>query len=106
MQNNVVDSNVNLSVCAPEVGMLQPEALSQASLLTVTPLLLSTGNHANSGGNSMHKCTQRKNSGKCCILGVVALSGCRVWRCLIRHISLSLSFSSSIYLSGCSAEAA
>lgn len=65
MQNNVVDSNVNLSVCAPEVGMLQPEALSQASLLTVAPLLLSTGNHANSGGNSTHKCTRRKkNSGK------------------------------------------
>lgn len=67
MQNNVVDSNVNLSVCAPEVGMLQPEALSQASLLTVAPLLLSTGNHVNSGENSMHKCTPRKNRVGCVV---------------------------------------
>lgn len=55
MWNDVVDNNVNLSVCAPEVGMLQPEALSQANSLTVSPLFLSTGNHV----NSMHRCTWR-----------------------------------------------
>lgn len=49
MQNNDVDNNVNLSVCAPEVGMLQPEALNQASLLIATPLLLSAGNNVNRG---------------------------------------------------------
>lgn len=42
-------NNVNLSVCALEEGMLQPEALSKGSLLTVAPLLLIVrmGNHAN-----------------------------------------------------------
>lgn len=55
MQNDVVDNNVNLSVCAPEVGMLQPEASSEASSLTVNPLFLSTGNNV----NSMHRCTWR-----------------------------------------------
>lgn len=49
VQNSFVDNNVNLSVCALEVGMLQPEALNQASSLTVTPLLVSMGSHVNSG---------------------------------------------------------
>lgn len=50
MQNHFGDDNVNLSVCAPEAGMLQPEALRQASSLTVGPLFLSTRNHVNSAG--------------------------------------------------------
>lgn len=50
MQNGVIGNNVNLSVHAPEVGMLQPEASSQACSLTVAPLLLRTGNYVNSGG--------------------------------------------------------
>lgn len=42
VQNNVVDNNVNLSVCAAEVGMLQPEALSQAAQLLLCYLVRET----------------------------------------------------------------
>lgn len=48
MHNHFGDDNVNLSVCAPEAGMPQPEALRRASSLTVAPLFLSTRNHVNS----------------------------------------------------------
>lgn len=62
MQNHFGDDNVNLSVCAPEAGMLQPEALRRASLLTVAPLFLSTRNHVNSeGGGGIKKCAQTGN---------------------------------------------
>lgn len=64
MQNHFGDDNVNLSVCVPEAGMLQPEASRQASSLTVDPLFLSTRNHVNSEGGRrgekkcIKKCTQ------------------------------------------------
>lgn len=48
----MVDNNINLSVRVPEVGMLQPEALSQSSPLTVVPLFLITGSHVNSRGDN------------------------------------------------------
>lgn len=58
MQNHFGDDNVNLSVCSSGAGMLQPEALRQASSLTVHPLFLSTRNHVNSerrvGGEKLY----------------------------------------------------
>lgn len=49
-QTDSADGDVNLSDWAPEVGRLQPEARSEASSLTASPLLQSAGNHVNSGG--------------------------------------------------------
>lgn len=57
-QTQFADSDVNLSACVPEVGMLQPEALSEASSLPVPPPppppWQSAGNHVNSGGEGRH----------------------------------------------------
>lgn len=56
-QTQFADSDVNLSACVPEVGMLQPEALSEASSLPVLaplPPWQSAGNHVNSGGEGRH----------------------------------------------------
>lgn len=102
MQNHFGDDNVNLSVCAPEAGMLQPEALRQASSLTVDPLFLSTRNHVNSEGGGerkkcIKKCTQTRTlSGtwaltcvlkeRCCfcasskLLGLISLLSLYCWK--------------------------
>lgn len=101
--------------------MLQPEALSEASSLTVPPLLPSAGNHVNSGGRGEGGTqTQARHLSETCILEIVlscvhrtTLSGSRLGRTLLRPIffsflllSLPLCLSLSLSLSGCSTETA
>lgn len=102
----MVDDNINLSVCAPEVGMLQLE------LLSLVRSLSSVTKYSKPYKQKRKMYSGRSTEKKRLFNASIVLScmhrsyfpGCRLKRCLSRHISLSLSLVPSFCFSWYSAE--